>query len=596
VAEAELALVDRLDRIRQRKAMWVQGHFDYRTAARDYAKAFRDAGLGEVGDDEAAVAARVRASGAAGPLVAALDDWAAVVYSAAVLDKAESQSLSWLLAVARRADPDPWRDRFRQPTVWHNRQALRALADEALRDGGAKLGELSPQMLAVMLGSAEAVPLLRAAQRRYPSDFWLNLTLGNALHEAKQYEEAARYHQAAVALRPKVAAAHHNLGNALLDKKDLDGAIAEFRTAIELDLNLAFAYVGLGSALYHKNDLEGAIAAFRKGIELDPKDVPAHTNLGVALSKKGDLDEAIAELGTAIKLNPRVATTHNVLGNALRNNNDMEAAITEYRKAIELDPNYAIPHYNFGLALEAKKDVAGAIAEFRNAIKLDPTYAYAYAALGLALLRQGQFAEARDHTQRCLELLPQRDPWRQKVSRQLRQSERLAAAGEKLSAILKGETEPAGAAELFDLGQLCQLVRRRYAAAARFYAGAFTADPKLAADPSLFYRYNAACSAALAAAGQGEDAKHLPDKAVVMLRRQALSWLHDDLALYAKQAERDAAAKQFVRQQLLHWREDPDLASVPDKAALDKLPAAERDAWQRLWADVGALLGRARAK
>jgi hypothetical protein len=35
---------------------------------------------------------------------------------------------------------------------------------------------------------------------------------------------------------------------------------------------------------------------------------------------------------------------------------------------------------------------------------------------------------------------------------------------------------------------------------------------------------------------------------------------------------------------------------VRDKAALDKLPAAERHAWQRLWANVVSLLKRANEK
>jgi len=97
VAEGELALVSRLDAIRQRRAMIVEGRFDYRTAAHDYAAAFRDAGLGVVGEDEAAVAERVRASGVAAPLVAALDDWAFLAE--------EPASRSWALGVARRADP-----------------------------------------------------------------------------------------------------------------------------------------------------------------------------------------------------------------------------------------------------------------------------------------------------------------------------------------------------------------------------------------------------------------------------------------------------------------------------------------------------------
>src|SRR5262249_28991557 len=93
-AEAEAALVNRLEGIRQRRATLVQGRFDHRAAARDYAAAFREAGLGEVGDDEGAVARRVRASGVAGPLVVALDDWAAV--------ERNPRPRAWLLGVARR--------------------------------------------------------------------------------------------------------------------------------------------------------------------------------------------------------------------------------------------------------------------------------------------------------------------------------------------------------------------------------------------------------------------------------------------------------------------------------------------------------------
>ena len=34
------------------------------------------------------------------------------------------------------------------------------------------------------------------------------------------------------------------------------------------------------------------------------------------------------------------------------------------------------------------------------------------------------------------------------------------------------------------------------------------------------------------------------------------------------------------------WRADPALAGVRDPAALEKLPADERAAWRRLWADA----------
>jgi hypothetical protein len=103
-------------------------------------------------------------------------------------------------------------------------------------------------------------------------------------------------------------------------------------------------------------------------------------------------------------------------------------------------------------------------------------------------------------------------------------------------------------------------------------------------------RTRRARAAALAAAGQGEDAGRLPERVVLTLRRQALRWLRADLAAYTQLAGRDdPKLKQAIRQRLGHWEQDADLAPVRDAEALNKLPDHERDAWRRLWADVAAL-------
>jgi hypothetical protein len=43
-------------------------------------------------------------------------------------------------------------------------------------------------------------------------------------------------------------------------------------------------------------------------------------------------------------------------------------------------------------------------------------------------------------------------------------------------------------------------------------------------------------------------------------------------------------------------QQPPDLAGVRDDAALARLPADEREAWQRFWADVADLRKKAEAK
>src|SRR5262249_53253332 len=155
----------------------------------------------------------------------------------------------------------------------------------------------------------------------------------------------------------------------------------------------------------------------------------------------------------------------------------------------------------------------------------------------------------------------------------------------------------ADAAEGLDLARLCARCKKLPRAAANFFADAFAADPKLAADPRSSNRYDAACYAARAATGQGQDAINLTEEERARLRRQALDWLRPVLVVGARVLDSARAeACPIVRHWLRIWQKDPDLRSLRDMAALDNLPAAERDAWQRLWVDVGSLLERANEK
>src|SRR5262249_40550656 len=126
-----------------------------------YAQIFRESGIDVNALDAEEAAERIRARTITVELVAVLDDWA---WTMAI----DNERLH-LSAVARLADPDPWRNRLRDALKQGDRKALEALAasDETNR--------LSPQnveFLAMALKSAEAIEqrltLLRQAQQRYP--------------------------------------------------------------------------------------------------------------------------------------------------------------------------------------------------------------------------------------------------------------------------------------------------------------------------------------------------------------------------------------------------------------------------------------------
>jgi eukaryotic-like serine/threonine-protein kinase len=357
---------------------------------------------------------------------------------------------------------------------------------------------------------------------------------------------------------------HFDLGNSLLsnpshpDPATLDEAAGGFWAAIALRPDNVVAHNNLGNVLRDKGNLDSAAVCIRKAIELDPKFADAHCSLGNVLWDKGDQDGAVACIRKAIELDPKLADAHNNLGVVLQNKGDLDGAAACYKKAIELDPKYAVAHTNLGLVLRDQGKLDEAIAECREAVRLDPHFAGASANL----------AEAKQ----------------------------MAAMQDKLPALQKGEFKPRTSDELRAMAGLCK-IKKLFLASARMYADAFADDPKLADDLKKGNRYDAACWAALAAAGQGKDDPPPDETKKADLRRQALAWLRADLDLHAKQLDGDKPEdRKMAVERLRHWRVDADLSGLRDAAGLAKLPADEQEACKKLWADVQALLEKADQK
>src|SRR5262249_34322441 len=162
-----------------------------------------------------------------------------------------------------------------------------------------------------------------------------------------------------------------------------------------------------------------------------------------------------------------------------------------------------------GAALHLNGQLDEAIDRYHQTLRLDPKLADAHDNLREALLEADRFDEACAATKRWLDLLADDDSQRARAFQQLRRLKRPPALKARLPALLEGKEQPADAAEQRDLADLCRKYKKRYVAAARFYADAFGAEPKLADDLQTQDRYAAACAAALAAAGHGADAEKL---------------------------------------------------------------------------------------
>ncbi len=190
------------------------------------------------------------------------------------------------------------------------------------------------------------------------------------------------------------------------------------------------------------------------------------------------------------------------------------------------------------------------------------------------------------------ELGSRRPDWRYPSAQWVANAERKLALAKRFPAILRGEDKPGDNAERLDFAQMAY-DRKHFAAATRLRAEALESDPKLGNDRQAGHRYNAACAAALVAAGQARDELPPNDATKARLRRQALDWLKAELAAWTKLIETGPPqAGPGIGQTLDHWKQDTDLAGIRNEDALARLPADEQKAWRSLWADVDSLRKR----
>jgi tetratricopeptide (TPR) repeat protein len=533
----DVQMLAELERIRLDQSWGFDEKIDHTGSDSQYAKAFRTYGIDAETLDPVEGASLVQKSAICEHLVAGLDYWAYCITS--VDKELTGRKVEHLLAIARNVDPDPWRNRLRELVSSEDTWQPERIVDYRFLD---QLDRLAASAL------VEQLPLA---------------TLGQLAH-------------AIAATKPTA-----------LMVDSLRRAQRRFPADFWLNSDLSLALTHVGGA----QQKEEAIGFSRAALALRPQSPAAHVNLGILLCRGNkDPDGAIAEFSEAIRLRADYGRAHSWVGIVLCDlKGDMDGAIAAFRVAIACDPNYAKAHNRLGEALLVRKDLGGGIVEFRKAIALDPRNLNHRRKLFFALLEKGDLDGAINecHEEMRIKLDNDFTRWH------FENVHRFVELDAKLPRILKGEIQPADNKERLAWAEYCQRpCKSLYSAACRFYVDAFSKEQHLA-DPPGRLRYNAACAAALAGCGQGNDADQTDAKERVRLRWQALDWQRADLAAWRQLFEKEPdKVRPDVVQIMLQWLENKDFAGVRGEA-MSKLPEAERLEWQKLWQEVEALRQRA---
>jgi len=196
-----------------------------------------------------------------------------------------------------------------------------------------------------------------------------------------------------IAQRPDEPYPHFQLGYAYAGLKRAEDAKSEFSRAIALDPKMAAAHLNLGLVLMD-GDPAAAAEAFRHAAELQPTESRPRFLAGFSLEHAGKFPEAIEQYRAALALSPKDYEAHFALGRVLLRSKDAAGAEEQFRAAIASRGDAAPAQLGLGSALLAQKKYEAASDAIAEYLKLSPGDRSAHFDRASALLNLSRFEEA----------------------------------------------------------------------------------------------------------------------------------------------------------------------------------------------------------
>jgi serine/threonine-protein kinase len=416
-------------------------------------------------------------------------------------------------------------------------------------------------------------------------------------------DEALAATTRAAALEPRSAGSICELGDCLARLGRRDKAAAEFRSALALEPGNEYARGRLRGLLVALGHQDEALAIYEQAVAERPEDpqawdgyaelclylgrTDAYNRLCARILERfgASTDPRASELAARVcLLLPRDASVLQQATATIDRCMAAEPASRASRRMNQFHLTNALARYRAGRF----DDAIAAIADLELG-DLGPAPLFVIA---MASRRTGKTERARSMLGMADLLFDWRPAqatdrldWLKHVLR--REAEELIAP--YLPDLLAGRRQAADDEDRAHLLAGC-CVANQNARAARLYAELLPRRSKMG-EIARQSPCRAACLAAAASAGIGDDAAALDEAGRAQCRAWARQWLSVELT--AKAAELGvlrADRRQQLASALRFWIHDPELAPLRDPVALQSLPEAEREECRRLWDRLAALL------
>jgi tetratricopeptide (TPR) repeat protein len=179
-----------------------------------------------------------------------------------------------------------------------------------------------------------------AARLKVPGAAKTEFEGGSAALEKKDWAEAKKRFQAAIAIYPEYDVAYNGLGMATASAGETQAARGAFEKAIKLNDRFGEAYRNLARISLSERKYDEMDTLLNKSLESDPLNAWALTYAAYAELQLHKFTEAIAKARKAHSLpHPGLASVHVVAARAFEATNQPAGALEEYKTYLEEDPN-----------------------------------------------------------------------------------------------------------------------------------------------------------------------------------------------------------------------------------------------------------------
>jgi tetratricopeptide (TPR) repeat protein len=205
----------------------------------------------------------------------------------------------------------------------------------------------------------------------------LYILKGNSYVYSNNDKAAVESYTKAIEIDPKSARAYYNRGTLFKNGKLYDKAVADFTSSLNADANYQSSLLERGKLYFAvQSDYVKAIADFEKYIRLNPKDDVIFATLGLCTSKLDSEPKTIAKcidyFTKAIEIKGNDSDYYYYRGYAYYDQGNNKKALKDFDKAIEINPAYESAYFERGNIYYDLKDYQKQIENYDKAIELNP--------------------------------------------------------------------------------------------------------------------------------------------------------------------------------------------------------------------------------